>query len=61
MGKRMIDVNLFGGPGGTCLGAAMHGLDPIGIELDEWACKTRRAAGLQTTNRTYARLRSDEA
>jgi DNA (cytosine-5)-methyltransferase 1 len=44
----MIDVSLFGGPGGWCEGARPLGIHPIGIEIDPWACATRAAAGHQT-------------
>ncbi len=41
-------VDLFAGPGGWDLGARAIGLDPIGLEWDDAACATRRAAGLRT-------------
>lgn len=41
-------VSLFAGPGGLCLAAHAHGLNPVGIEFDPDACATRRAAGLPT-------------
>lgn len=44
----MTVVDLFAGPGGWDKGAESLGLRPIGIELDEWACRTRAAAGLLT-------------
>jgi len=47
MSERRV-VDLFAGPGGWDLGARSLGIEPIGIELDESACKTRAAAGLWT-------------
>lgn len=44
----MTSVALFAGPGGTCLGAHALGIKPLGIEWDDAACQTRRAAGLPT-------------
>lgn len=41
-------VDLFAGPGGWDLAALDLGLDVIGIELDELAVATRKAAGLDT-------------
>lgn len=42
-------LDLFsGGAGGWCFGARALGLDPIGIECDGNACRTRAAAGLRT-------------
>jgi DNA (cytosine-5)-methyltransferase 1 len=38
----------FAGPGGWAEGARMLGLSEVGIELDEAACRTRRAAGHAT-------------
>jgi DNA (cytosine-5)-methyltransferase 1 len=38
-------VDLYGGPGGWAEGLRMLSLTEIGIELDPWACATRRAAG----------------
>lgn len=49
-------VNLFGGPGGTCLGAKSVGVDPLGIEWDDAACATRQAAGLQTLQADVSKL-----
>lgn len=40
-----VDLNLFSGADGWGVGAKMLGLSPIGIELDEHACATARAAG----------------
>jgi len=48
MPRRGEAINLFGGPGGTCLGAKSLGIDPLGIEWDDAACATREAAGLRT-------------
>lgn len=40
-----IVLEPFGGPGGLSEGGRMIGLRSVGIEVDEWACKTRAAAG----------------
>lgn len=54
----MTIVDLFAGPGGWDLGARAAGLpDPIGIEWDEGACATRRAAGLPTIRADVAAYR----
>lgn len=52
----MTWLNLFGGPGGFCLGARECGGDPLGIEIDGDVCATRRAAGLPTLERDVASL-----
>ncbi|QHC18924.1 DNA cytosine methyltransferase [Streptomyces albidoflavus] len=44
-------VDLFAGPGGWSHALAVLGSRDIGLEWDEWACKTRAAAG-QLTVRT---------
>lgn len=49
-------VALFAGPGGSCLGAHANGLAPLGIEWDDAACATRRAAGLPTLQADIAGL-----
>lgn len=41
-------VDLFGGPGGWDIPATRRGLKVTGIEINPWACATRRAAGLGT-------------
>ena len=41
-------VDLFAGPGGWDFAAAELGMRPVGIEWDESACLTRRAAGHRT-------------
>ena len=41
-------VDLFAGPGGLDVAAEWLGLSAAGIEWDENACETRRAAGLET-------------
>jgi DNA (cytosine-5)-methyltransferase 1 len=44
-----IVLELFRGPGGLSTGAQMLGLGPlVGLELDDWACRTAAAAGHQT-------------
>ncbi|MCX4529218.1 DNA cytosine methyltransferase [Streptomyces sp. NBC_01551] len=52
---RDLIVDLFAGPGGW--GHALHvlGVRDVGLEWDEWACKTRAAVG-QTTIRTDVAL-----
>lgn len=52
----MTVVDLFAGPGGWDLGARDLGLDPLGIEWDDDACATRRAAGLRTHQHDVATL-----
>lgn len=49
-------VALFAGPGGSCLGAHTNGLRPLGIEWDDAAVATRRAAGLPTLQADVAKL-----
>lgn len=44
----MTVIDLFAGPGGWDVAARRLGLDPIGLEWDDAACATRRAAGLRT-------------
>ncbi|MFK4222250.1 DNA cytosine methyltransferase [Streptomyces sp. NPDC019890] len=44
-------VDLFSGPGGWSHALAVLGVRDVGLEWDEWACKTRAAAG-QLTIRT---------
>lgn len=41
-------VELFAGPGGASQGMRTLGLDPVGIEWDADACRTRAAAGHRT-------------
>jgi DNA (cytosine-5)-methyltransferase 1 len=43
-----VIVDLFAGPGGWDLAAREFGLEPLGVEFDDAACATRRAAGLST-------------
>jgi len=52
-------LDLFAGPGGWDVGARELGLDPLGVELDSWACATRKAAGLRTVKRNVARYTPD--
>ncbi|MBC9715708.1 DNA cytosine methyltransferase [Streptomyces sp. TRM66268-LWL] len=47
----MIALDLFAGPGGWSHALAVLGVRDIGLEWDEWACKTRAAQG-QLTIRT---------
>ncbi|MFD9069078.1 DNA cytosine methyltransferase [Streptomyces lasiicapitis] len=44
-------LDLFAGPGGWSHALAVLGVQDVGLEWDEWACKTRVAAG-QLTIRT---------
>ncbi|MFJ2739707.1 DNA cytosine methyltransferase [Streptomyces sp. NPDC087440] len=44
-------LDLFAGPGGWSCALAALGIRDVGLEWDEWACKTRAAAG-QLTVRT---------
>ncbi|WP_327352873.1 DNA cytosine methyltransferase [Streptomyces sp. NBC_01304] len=47
----MIVLDLFAGPGGWSHALAVLGVRDIGLEWDDWACKTRAAQG-QLTIRT---------
>lgn len=47
----MIVLDLFAGPGGWSHALTVLGIRDVGLEWDEWACKTRAAAG-QLTIRT---------
>ncbi|MEV8125385.1 DNA cytosine methyltransferase [Streptomyces sp. NPDC085944] len=47
----MIVLDLFAGPGGWSHALTVLGVRDIGLEWDDWACKTRAAAG-QLTIRT---------
>jgi len=50
-------VDLFAGPGGFDVAAHWLGIPVVGIEVDQNACATRRAAGLETEEgdvRTFA-------
>jgi DNA (cytosine-5)-methyltransferase 1 len=49
-------IDLFAGPGGWDVAACDLGLHPFGIELDEAACATRRAAGHRTLQEDIADL-----
>ncbi|MFF4822679.1 DNA cytosine methyltransferase [Streptomyces sp. NPDC001212] len=48
-------LDLFAGPGGWSHALTMLGVRDVGVEWDEWACKTRAAAG-QLTIRTDVAL-----
>lgn len=41
-------LDLFAGPGGWDVALKRLGLDPLGVEWDDAACETRKAAGLRT-------------
>ena len=41
-------IDIFAGPGGATMGGVALGLVDLGIEWDDAACATRRAAGLNT-------------
>ena len=47
----------YAGPGGTCEGMRMLGLEPVGIEWDAAACTTRAAAGHLTIRADLATYR----
>lgn len=49
-------LDLFAGPGGWDCAAQQLGLDPLGIEWDDAACATRKAAGLRTQQADVASL-----
>lgn len=49
-------LDLFAGPGGWDVGAKAIGLDPLGIEWDDAACATRKAAGLRTHQGDVSKL-----
>lgn len=49
-------VDLFAGPGGWDVAAHALGMDVIGVELDQAACDTRRAAGFNTLQASVADL-----
>jgi DNA (cytosine-5)-methyltransferase 1 len=44
----MSVLDLFAGPGGWDVAAERLGVKPVGLEWDQAACDTRRAAGLRT-------------
>lgn len=44
----MIVIDQYAGPGGWDHAARSLGIDPLGIEWDDAACATRKAAGLRT-------------
>lgn len=48
---RLLILDLFAGPGGWSCALAALGIRDVGLEREEWACKTRAAAG-QLTVRT---------
>ncbi|MFI7097723.1 DNA cytosine methyltransferase, partial [Streptomyces lydicus] len=48
-------LDLFAGPGGWSRALGVLGAQDLGLEWDEWACKTRAAAG-QLTIRTDVAL-----
>ncbi|WP_406738923.1 DNA cytosine methyltransferase [Streptomyces sp. NBC_00853] len=45
---RELVIDLFAGPGGWSVPLRRFGIRDVGLEWDEWACKTRAAAGLLT-------------
>jgi DNA (cytosine-5)-methyltransferase 1 len=49
-------VDLFAGPGGWDVAASRLGLSVVGVELDDAACATRRAAGHATVQADVAAL-----
>lgn len=52
-------VDLFAGPGGWSEGLRTLGHSDVGIELDEWACKTRAAASHPTIRADVTNLPLD--
>ncbi|MFE5097092.1 DNA cytosine methyltransferase [Streptomyces sp. NPDC056638] len=48
-------LDLFAGPGGWGHALAVLGVRDVGLEWDEWACKTRAAAGQLTVRADVAR------
>lgn len=52
----MKAIDLFAGPGGWDVGAAALGIEPVGVEYDDAACATRKAAGLRTVQADVAEL-----
>lgn len=44
----MTVLDLFAGPGGWSEGLRSLGIDELGIESDQWTCRTRDAAGHET-------------
>ena len=59
MGGRMMRiVDLFAGPGGADLGIreALPDAEIVGVEWDQAACDTRRAAGLETVQADVSQL-----
>ena len=45
---RELVIDLFAGPGGWSVPLQHFGIRDVGLEWDEWACRTRAAAGLLT-------------
>ncbi|WP_163013892.1 DNA cytosine methyltransferase [Streptomyces sp. S1] len=45
---RDLVIDLFAGPGGWSVPLRRFGIRDVGLEWDEWACRTRAAAGLLT-------------
>ncbi|RSO06949.1 DNA methylase [Streptomyces sp. WAC 06783] len=48
-------LDLFAGPGGWSYALSLLGVRDIGLEWDEWACRTRAAAGQLTLRTDVAR------
>ncbi|MGX1807489.1 DNA cytosine methyltransferase [Nocardia sp. NPDC055321] len=57
--KQVKMVDLFAGPGGLDVGAQWLGVPVTGIEFDENACATRRAAGLGTVQADVRHCKPD--
>ncbi|MGW2051625.1 DNA cytosine methyltransferase [Streptomyces sp. NPDC001858] len=51
----MTILDLFSGPGGWSHALTVLGARDVGLEWDEWACKTRAAAGQSTIRTDVAR------
>mgnify|MGYP006136886999 CR=1 FL=1 len=55
----MPTIDLFAGPGGWDVAANRLGMNPVGYELDDAACATRKAAGLRTRQDDVAAVHLD--
>ena len=56
----MNALDLFAGPGGWDVAARDLGIDVLGVEFDDAACKTREAAGLRTHQGDVAALTPED-
>jgi DNA (cytosine-5)-methyltransferase 1 len=53
-------VDLFAGPGGWSEALALCGITEVGIELNPWACSTRRSAGHLTVEASVSDMSPDQ-